>query len=509
MIEIPQPESESYQAVVSRERSTSAAATWLGRVLLAAALALATALCLTAQPSWDLWWQMKIGELILQTGRVPKGDPFSFTASDRPWMVQEWLVAVLFFLLHHHLGPLALIGFKLLAAGTAFALLMVRALRRSGDAMVTAALVVLAAVAARWHVDLRPQLVSFVLLGALLLTLDARRAWYRGSGAPAADRWLRWAPAAILMLWVNCHAMFVIGLGIVAACTADAWWHEARRRTWLAEWGVPALAALVATLINPYGYHALLYPVAWLAANMGTAGTGVWASPDFHSRPAQGLELVLLVWLWAAAFSRRRLAGWELGIVLLLALFALVSAPLAPYFVFATVPWLAGLLRRAPERAARVVPQRAAALAAVLALLAVIAVRAPRGDWFAVLAQTAELPAAACDRIRAEGWSEGLLAEREWGGYCAWRFFPQRVVFADNRLEIYPPDVAEDFMACMNAFPDSEQRLARRGIRTLLLRRDSIAARFTEQSPYWRCAYSDRHTMVFRRREAPAGQIGN
>jgi hypothetical protein len=141
-------------------------------------------------------------------------------------------------------------------------------------------------------------------------------------------------------------------------------------------------------------------------------------------------------------------------------------------------------------------------LAAVLAALALVATRAPRGDSFAALAQTAGLPSAACDRIAAEGWSEGMLAERDWGGYCAWRFFPGRVVFADARVELYPKDVADDFTACMNAFPDTEQRLWRRGIRTLLLRRDSIAARFIEHSPLWRCAYSDGLAIVFRRASA-------
>jgi hypothetical protein len=302
-----------------------------------------------------------------------------------------------------------------------------------------------------------------------------------------------------MLLWVNSHAAFVLGLVVVGAYTVEAWWEGERGMGWVKQWGLPGVAALGATLVNPYSYHALLYPSVWLSANLGPMGTGAWASPDFHSRPAQGLEIVLMVWLCAAGFSRKRLRGCELVLLLALALAALVSGPLAPYFVFASVPWLAGLFGRVRGRETL---RSVAILAIVLAALVLVAFRAPRGDWFAALAQTGKLPAAACDRIRDEGWSEGMMAERDWGGYCAWRFFPQRVVFAETRLEIYPSDVADDFNACMNAYPDTEQRLWRRGIRTLLLRRDSIAARFTEHSPLWRCVYSDRLAMVFRRRES-------
>ena len=44
----------------------------------------------------DTGWHIRTGELILQTGRVPVADPFSFSRSQQPWFAWEWLADVVF-----------------------------------------------------------------------------------------------------------------------------------------------------------------------------------------------------------------------------------------------------------------------------------------------------------------------------------------------------------------------------------------------------------------------------
>lgn len=39
----------------------------------------------------DLWWHLKAGEIIANTGLVPAFDSFSYTAFGRPWVAHEWL----------------------------------------------------------------------------------------------------------------------------------------------------------------------------------------------------------------------------------------------------------------------------------------------------------------------------------------------------------------------------------------------------------------------------------
>src|SRR5581483_10181336 len=38
----------------------------------------------------DLWWHLKVGEIIWNTHRIPRIDLFSYTAGGHSWIAQEW-----------------------------------------------------------------------------------------------------------------------------------------------------------------------------------------------------------------------------------------------------------------------------------------------------------------------------------------------------------------------------------------------------------------------------------
>src|SRR5438105_2115734 len=82
---------------------------WGNRILMGVLGALVVALgalaVLWPLPISDLWWQLKTGELIVQTGRIPHTDLFSHTAAGSGWVVQGWLTAVLLHLLNARVGP--------------------------------------------------------------------------------------------------------------------------------------------------------------------------------------------------------------------------------------------------------------------------------------------------------------------------------------------------------------------------------------------------------------------
>ncbi|HEU4402107.1 MAG TPA: hypothetical protein VFT43_08375, partial [Candidatus Polarisedimenticolia bacterium] len=63
-------------------------------------LLLTVASSLTPIRSYDYWWHLATGRLILERHAVPHADPFSFTAAGRPWIDHEWLFQVLAFLGH-------------------------------------------------------------------------------------------------------------------------------------------------------------------------------------------------------------------------------------------------------------------------------------------------------------------------------------------------------------------------------------------------------------------------
>jgi hypothetical protein len=58
--------------------------------------------------SGDLWWHLRTGEWILSSGSLPSTDPFSHTAGDTHWVLQEYGSQVLFALAYRVGGFVAL-----------------------------------------------------------------------------------------------------------------------------------------------------------------------------------------------------------------------------------------------------------------------------------------------------------------------------------------------------------------------------------------------------------------
>ena len=79
-----------------------------------AAIALLTPLWLaflTPLQRLDVWWHLKVGEAIVQTGQIPTVDIYSFTANGTPYgYANVWLADVIFYGLYRSGGPALLIG---------------------------------------------------------------------------------------------------------------------------------------------------------------------------------------------------------------------------------------------------------------------------------------------------------------------------------------------------------------------------------------------------------------
>src|SRR5947209_7164793 len=86
-------ERDSFSPSFSESREAGAGR-W-NRALLAAlglvAVALIALVAIQPNVAYDLWWQLKAGELILRQHSIPHADVFSHTAPGHLWVLQEWL----------------------------------------------------------------------------------------------------------------------------------------------------------------------------------------------------------------------------------------------------------------------------------------------------------------------------------------------------------------------------------------------------------------------------------
>jgi hypothetical protein len=230
----------------------------------------------------DTLWQIRTGEWILNHHAIPAIDPFSFTAGDRPWFAHEWLGETLLAAAWRAGGMQGVMVLAATAVGLTAAILL-HFLRRFLPGIYAVAALVVALGNAAPSMLARPHLLAWPCLVLWCGGLIAARA--RGT---APSFWL----LPVMLLWVNLHGSFLIGLLLPAAFMVEALFDPGtnKQRTVFA-WSRFILAAWVVALLNPDFIAGELFPIHLLGMH-SLAWVGEWQPPDFsHIQP---LELMIL-----------------------------------------------------------------------------------------------------------------------------------------------------------------------------------------------------------------------
>jgi hypothetical protein len=94
-----------------------------------------------------------------------------------------------------------------------------------------------------------------------------------------------------------------------------------------------------------------------------------------------------------------------------------------------------------------------------------------------------------------------LFHDLAFGSYLIWAAYPEYQVFVDTRIELYPYELWEDYVAIINATEDWDARLASYEVQTLMLSRltQSALIEAATQSPCWEERYEDETAVIFTR----------
>jgi tetratricopeptide (TPR) repeat protein len=406
---------------------------------------------------FDYWWHLRTGQLIVETGAVPRTDPYTYTVPGQRWIDIHWLFQLGLHGVHSLGGHRGVVVAKIACIAGLVAILATIGWRRERAALTGLALGLMLAVAADRFTP-RPELPSFLCLAALLALLA------RFERRP--DAWL-WAAVPIQVLWVNVHGLFALGLAVLAIHLAAEVVHplvrpgEAWRAARLRRLGAVTLAAALASLANPNGIDGALYPLQQLGMIGPSDERGVFGSiiaelipPLAEQHGASDVALALLGLLAMLSFLamavnwRRAPAAdpllWVAFLYLALgaqrnaALFAIVAAPIL-------VRNLGGFLD------ARALPRRlwhAGGVVTAAALLA-LAADVARGAFFERFGSFREpgfgpletlYPGGAVDWIERERPPGPICHHMADGGYLVWRLYPDYRAMTDGRLEVYGPE---------------------------------------------------------------------
>jgi hypothetical protein len=454
----------------------------------------------------DLWWHLRTGQWIMETGHIPSSDPFSFTRAGSPWVSHEWLSEVAFYEIWKHSGSAGLIIFSAIVTTAGFMLLYLRSPGKPHWAAVTLLLGALAA-APVWGV--RPQMFTFALASLLLWLLD------RGQERP---RLLIWIPL-LFLLWLNLHAGFALGPVLLVAYGAGLVWEVAAGDTSWKETSLYFLrillvltACLALVPFNPSGVQLYRYPLDVLRSAAMRSFIVEWSPPDFHQLHYLPLFLIWLALLWALASSRSRPKARVLVPLFLTFLAALDAVRHIPLLVLLATPLISAAFPGAsslsqfswaqPVSSAR--QSRFAFRGAVLLLMAGFALT----RWASLVLNEAQAeaelyPTQAVEFLRFHKLPSRLFVYYDWGGYALWKLYPEYHVFVDGRADLYGDDLLHQFQDSAQLRAGWEQVLDRWGVQAVLIPPSGPLAQGLLLDARWHSVYRDSQAILFLATDLP------
>jgi hypothetical protein len=470
----------------------------------------------------DLWWHLRTGQWIVETGHVPHSDPFSFTRAGHPWVAHEWLSDVVFYELWKHGGAAALIVFSAIITTAGFMLLYLRCPgSRSWAAAATVLGALAFAAAPSWSA--RPQMFTFALASLLLWLLErgTERGTERGP-EKNRPRLLFWIPP-LFLLWLNLHAGFALcpalllafAVGLIAeTALGNTPWRQARPI--LLRVLLLLLACLALVPLNPSGAQLYRYPLDTLRSPGMRSFIAEWFSPDFHESLYRPFLLVWLLLLTALASSRSRPRGRVIALLLLTSFAALDAVRHIPIFILVAIPIIAAALP-VPSASLAVSERRPGSRrfrplfnGAVLILMAGFAL----ARWVSLArnqdAREAEqFPQKAVAFLRASDHPGNVFAYYDWGGYAIWRLYPEYRVFVDGRADLYgndlhgndlqSNDLLSQFKTALQLRTGWRDVLDRWQVEAVLVPPSCALAQGLLLDPNWHTAFGDSQAIVLVR----------
>ncbi len=455
---------------------------WLGIGVYALLLADGRTLLTDA----DTYWQIAVGQWILDHGSMPRVDIYSFSKLGEAWISSSWLAQVVYAVSYNLAGWSGPVVVAAGAISATFALLAHYLERRIPSTY--AVLVALAAmVLSMPHFLARPHVLAMPLMVAwahALMTASERR--------QPPSFWL----LPLIALWANLHGGFVFALVLAGGFAVDALWNAEPplRKPLALRWIAFGVAALAACCVTPYGWESILASRKILDLGELLRLLTEWTPPNFSK--LSPFELTILALIAGMLYFGIKLSPPRIALLLGLLHMALshgrnveVFALLLPIVVLTPVSHHFALHPSPPRRMTSVA-------AAMLAVVLGVATSVWAAHW-TYSPPNSLSPAAAVEAVKAHGVRR-VLNDRAFGGYLIWRQTP---VFIDGRAELY----GEQFtMAYYNAveLKDVGQfvgLLKDYDIDALLLQPDMPAARLLEHLGGWRLVHADDTAVLYVR----------
>ncbi len=445
-------------------------------------------LTITAVSDTDIWFHLALGRELVEFGRFPHTDIFSFTAAGNEWISSGWLASALYYFfftlgsgMDSFFGPsgggLVLIVLAVVAAG--FAAVYFVSLRRGAPHGTMALLLLAAALASYMRFNPRPDVFTPSFMAIVLLLL--------ATAPTAGAAWRLWALPFIFAAWPNFHAGFFIGfvpVGFYLLMGLVQWFRAGTPQPALTLGGrfLPLLLCFVAWMANPYGYRILA--LAGKIARIPEVTNSIWewmplivATPGYSLPAPVYVGLIALVLLAAAALlaGRRglRLPLWSWATLVVLAglmfyqrrhvaLFAIAVPAVLVCHLAPLDAWLA--------RHRGLIPASAALGALLICTLKMTGALQWGGASPPEIGRNCQvLPCATTEFLTAAPPPENMFNSYGLGGHLLYHLAGRTKVFIDGRLDVYDHSTWRDLLDAQEKPERLDEIIARYNLATFVV----------------------------------------
>lgn len=480
----------------------------------------------------DTCWLMALGRLIVETGKLPAQDPFSFTMGmfpEKKFVLYQWLTEVLFFLSYKAgdlVGLLMLTALVLSASFISIPLALARKIGAPGVFSVVGT--ILLVLSAFFHFLARPEIFSYLLLS---IYVACSHFFLRNRQLSRIDWIAVTVYGGLMILWCNLHSGFALGLiflTVFTLVTSAATFLKERQLNALNKTAIAStVAAFLATFVNPYGvglwdylpklffspvnhridelrplkvadfFEVTYYPFFILAGLCICAAVrALRAKIDGEGEP-RGQVL----------FAAVSIIGWSIA-----GFFCRRLIPFAAIQIMAEGCFLLSLLKKEGPGFWNSVNERLDGAYSPRGFMwfLTIAVFSGLGVYFVTSriapptlpqsSQSVQPPFQAIEYLKKNPLEGNLFNGPHFGDAMIWHMQPAPKVFIDTRFDMYGAEIVNAYEVAYNCREKWEEVLREYKIQSIFLRPDSELVKRLRTNSEWMVVYEDKDAVVLAKK---------
>jgi len=469
----------------------------------------------------DLGRHLTIGRYILDQHTIPTQDIFSHTMYGEYLTPHEWLAQVLFAYSFKFAGLDGVVFLSSLIIAGTFTLVFRLSLDKGELLLVALPITILAAAAASVHWLARPHI--FTMLFTILWIIELEK-WRQNK------QFYWWSLPILMLVWVNVHGAFIIGLLIWGIYLVDHLLSGRLSSSALGEKShddksdldgqhqtrqllLVGLISFSVTLLNPAGWRVWGTTLGFLQNDYLVSHTVEYQSPNFQMMNFWPFLIMICLSFLLASWDRKRISIRDALLLVSWTAFSLISARNIAIYSVIAAPVLASLaasILRDHEIFSRLcaydgrlmsVNSRLGGHLLAIAGVVLIGILVFNGAAFnldGVGNQFSEsvFPVKAVDWLVEHPEERPIFNYFPWGGYLLYRNWPEQQVFIDGQTDFYGEQLTREYEKVISLSDGWRAILEKYGVERVIMPAKSEIVRRLTNDEEWVLSYVDETAAV-------------